>query len=310
MNAFSLLNEVTTNMNESQLQTFLTVADYKSYSKAADALVVTQPTVTSRIKALEDILEIELFNRFGHEIYLTKEGHMFMDYAKNILLYIQYSKEIQHIVKEPVIKVGFSPGYSYSFITELLKTIKSIGAIDIQVVEGYDSVSLSESVILGEIDIIFARENSPNNPDIISEYLFDNNLVVVLPSNHYLTQKQTLLLEDLNEETILSFRRNSALWKLIDQQLIGVKNVTRIDVDNNEMLLKAVANDIGIGIIPKLGIDERYNAEVKIRQINEISSIPNHVYVQYRKNSRINQLAKKIIYSIINHKYSEIPEEN
>ncbi|WP_160141798.1 LysR family transcriptional regulator [Salicibibacter halophilus] len=297
-------------MNESQLQTFLTVADYKSYSKAADALVVTQPTVTSRIKALEDILEIELFNRFGHEIYLTKEGHMFMDYAKNILLYIQYSKEIQHIVKEPVIKVGFSPGYSYSFITELLKTIKSIGAIDIQVVEGYDSVSLSESVILGEIDIIFARENSPNNPDIISEYLFDNNLVVVLPSNHYLTQKQTLLLEDLNEETILSFRRNSALWKLIDQQLIGVKNVTRIDVDNNEMLLKAVANDIGIGIIPKLGIDERYNAEVKIRQINEISSIPNHVYVQYRKNSRINQLAKKIIYSIINHKYSEIPEEN
>ncbi|WP_404451924.1 LysR family transcriptional regulator [Virgibacillus necropolis] len=293
-------------MNESQLQTFLTVAEYKSYSKAADALNVTQPTITSRIKALEEILECELFNRIGHEIFLTEEATMFIDYAKNILIYIKHSKEITNIVKDPVIKVGFSPGYAYSFIIELLKTIKSIGKIDIQVIEGNDSVSLNERALSGEVDLIFTRDVLPNNHDIISEYLFDNNIVAVIPAGHHLCDKDTLDVEDLNEETILSYRRNSSLWKLVDQQLIGAHNITRIDVANNEMLLQAVSNEIGIGIIPELGIDERFKEEVKIRKISQIDDIPNKVYVQYRESSQIKTLAKKIIYSIINHQYSKV----
>ncbi|MGJ9458716.1 LysR family transcriptional regulator [Oceanobacillus sp. CF4.6] len=292
-------------MNESQLQTFLTIAEYKSYSKAAVVLNVTQPTITSRIKALEDILRCELFKRVGHEIFLTQEGNMFIDYAENILVYMKHSKEITNLIKDPIIKVGFSPGYSYSFIIELLKTIKLIGKIDIQVIES-DSVSLNELALSGEVDLIFTRDVQLNNHDIISEYLFDNNLVIVLPENHHLCEKQTIFIEDLSEETIISYKRNSHLWKLIDKQLIGAQNLTRIDVANNEMLLKAVASEIGIGIIPILGIDKQYETEVKIREISEVSKIPNKVYVQYRKNDQIKNLAKKIIYSIINHKYKEV----
>ncbi|AXF57200.1 LysR family transcriptional regulator [Salicibibacter kimchii] len=292
-------------MNESQLQTFLTVAEHKSYSKAAEALVVTQPTVTSRIKALEDILQCELFKRAGHEIFLTDAANMFMEYANNILTNIKHAKEISNMVKDPIIKVGFSPGYSYSFITELLKTVKSMGDIDIQVVEGHDSVSLNERASSGEIDIVFTRNPISDHSDIISEYLFDNNLMVLLPIDHYLCEKQTIHIEDLNEETILSFKRNSFLWKLIDQQLIKAQSVTRIDVDNNEMLLKAVANNIGIGIIPELGMDKRYTSEIKARKISDIYNIQNKVYVQYRNSSHVNHLAKKIIYAVINHKYTE-----
>ncbi|WP_020006748.1 LysR family transcriptional regulator [Salinicoccus albus] len=292
-------------MNESQLQTFLTVAEYKSYSKAASALNVTQPTITSRIKALEDIMQCELFKRIGHEIFLTEEGNMLIDYANKILIYITHSKEITNMVKAPSIKVGFSPGYDYSFIIELLKTIKSIGEIDIKVIEGYDSVSLNEKVLSGEMDLAFTREVLSNSREVVSEYLFDNNLVLALPANHTLCSKQSLSIEDLNRETIISFKRNSALWQLIDKELIGANNLTRIEVENNEMLLRAVANDIGIGIIPELGADSRYDADIKIREISNIYNIQNSVYVQYRKNSRIESLAKKLIYTIIQHKYSE-----
>ncbi|WP_156288946.1 LysR family transcriptional regulator [Oceanobacillus salinisoli] len=293
-------------MNEDQLQTFLTVAEYKSYSKAAVVLNVTQPTITSRIKALEDILQCNLFKRVGHEIFLTKEGNMFIEYAKNILIYMRHSKEIANMVKDPNIKVGFSPGYSYSFIVELLKTIKSIGEIDIQVLEGYDSVSLNEMILAGEVDLVFTRDVLSNNQDILSEYLFDNNLVIVLPRTHPLCQKSHLQLEDLNGETIISYRRKSALWKLIDQKLIRVANAIRIDVDNNEMLMQAVSNGIGIGIIPELGLDNRYKSYIEARSIEEVYNIPNKVYVQYRKSSQIKDFAKKIIYAIINHKYTAV----
>ena len=294
-------------MNESQLVTFLMIAKYKSYSKAAVALSVTQPTITSRIKALEEILQCQLFTRTGHEIFLTKEGTMFVDYAKSILTYIENSKEIHKLVKDPIIKVGFSPGYTYSFIVELLKSIKTIGNIDIQIIEGYDSIDLNNRCLAGELDLVFTRENvSASHPDIISEYLFDNPLVAVLPREHELCKKDEILLKDLHEKTIISFRRRSSLWKLIDQQLIRTKNLTRIDVENNEMLLQAVENKIGIGILPELGINKLHqNEKIAIRNIEHISQIPNKVYVQYRKTSQIEQLAKKIVYTIINHKYTE-----
>ncbi|MFB4213969.1 LysR substrate-binding domain-containing protein [Shouchella sp. JSM 1781072] len=293
-------------MNEYQLITFLAIVDYKSYSKAAKYLNVTQPTVTSRIKALEDILCCELFQRNGHEVFLTRQGDLFKDYAKNILIYMKQSKEITNLTKDPVIRVGFSPGYSYSFIVELLKTIKSIGKIDIQVIEGYDSVNLNERVLAGEIDLIFARNVLSENSDIESEFLFSNELVLVLPTTHPLTSYDQLSLHHLHKETIISFRRNTALWQLIDQKLLSVNELTRIDVDNNEMLLKAVSHNIGIGIIPKLGIDENYHLKTTTRKVAELTAIPNSVYVQYRKTPQIKHLAKKIIYSIINHKYSQI----
>ena len=292
-------------MNESQLETFLTVTEYKSYSKAANVLNVTQPAITSRIKALEDHLKFELFERVGHEISVTKEGSIFVEYAENILIYIRQAKDIINMVKEPLIKVGFSPGYSYSFIVEMLKTIKTIGGIDVQVIEGYDSSSLNERALVGEVDLIFTRDALINNESMISEYLFDNNPVIALSKKHPLSQKKILQLEDLNEETIISYKRNSPFWKLIDKKLINLKNVTRIDVDNNEMLLRAVLNEIGIGIIPELAFDKRYHEELTMKKINEISKIPNKVYVHYRKTSQIGPLAKQIIYSIINHKYNE-----
>lgn len=295
-------------MNESQLQSFLSVAKYRSYSKAAKVLNVTQPTITSRIKALENILGCNLFKRIGHEIFLTEEGNIFINYAKNISIYMNHSKEIVNMIKEPTIKVGFSPSYSYSFIVEVLKTIKLAGNVDIEVIEGHDSVSLNEMALAGEVDLIFTREALPASHDIISEYLFDNPLVVVIPKRHRLNKKQCLLLNDLNGETIISFRRNSPLWELVDQHLIGIQNVTRIDLDNNEMLIQAVANGIGIGITPKLTIDQKYKQhKVKIHEIKEISNIPNKVYVQYRENPRTRSLTKKIIYSIINYRYTQHP---
>jgi len=290
-------------LNQAQLETFLMISKHKSYSKAAEVLHITQPTVTSRIKSLEKGLDCKLFKRIGHDISLTKQGLMFVEYAENILTYMEHSKEITNITKAPHIKVGFSPGYSYSFIVEILSTLKKTDDLSIEIIEGYDSVYLNEMMAAGDIDLIFTREVMSRTPEIASEYLFENNLVALLSSNHYLSQKKNVLLEDLKGETILSFRRNTVLWNLIDKKLMGAQNLIRVDVDNNEMLKQAVASEIGIGIIPMLGVHGKIDEQLVSREIEELTSIPNSVYVQYRKNNDFIEPAKKIIYSIINHKH-------
>ena len=292
-------------MNETQLKTFLSVAEKRSYSKTAVLFDVTQPTVTSRIKSLEDKLKCKLFKRIGHDIFLTEEGHLFINHAENILNYIKHSKEIVHTTKEPVLKVGFSPGYSYSFIVDLLKTVQTIGNKEIKIIEGYDSVDLNDRILSGDIDLVFTRMVLANSNDIISEYLFENKVILIASNDHPLSQKEHVSLADLNGETILSYRRDTQLWRLIDDVLLGVENITRIELDNNEMLKQAVANNIGIATTLSLGIDKEKDTNLTVKEITELSNITNDVYVQYRKNISDEEVCKKIIYSFINHKYNK-----
>ncbi len=72
-------------MNTTQLECFLAVADCLNFSKAAERLRLTQPAVSHQIKSLEDELEVELFNRSSKSVRLTREGHMFLQYAGDIL---------------------------------------------------------------------------------------------------------------------------------------------------------------------------------------------------------------------------------
>jgi len=288
-------------MDQIQLETFLSIAEYKSYSKAANILNVTQPTVTARIKNLENELVCKLFNRVGREIILSDEGIVFLEYATSILTYINHSKEVTKSSKYPNIRVGFSPGYSYSFITELIASIVAIENLSITIIEGEDSVSLNEQILAGEFDLVFTRNVLSHKPELISEYLFENKLIAVMGETHPLAKHKSLTLENLQGETIISYRRHTALWTEIEQQLIGIPDIKRIEVANNEMLKTVVGSGLGIGITPSLGIDKRIDTKLVVKKIEGIGNIPNKVYVQYRKNSLIVKPIKKIIYSIINH---------
>lgn len=296
-------------MNKVQLETFLAVMKYSSFSEAAKQMNVTQPTITSRIKALEAELSCRLFRRNGHEIVLTNEGNTFLTYAEGILATMKHSKEMIKNITKPMIRIGFSPGYAYSFIVELLHVAQKLESFDVQVVEGYDSLDLNNKLLTGEVDLIFNRYALTNQPGIESEYLFDNNLVLLVGKSHVLSKKRKLTLDDLVGETIISYRRNSGLWEEIDQQLLQVRNLKRIDVDNNEMLKRAIKNNIGIGIIPFLGLDKSDKKEIQVTTADEISAIPNKVYVQHRKNPILEKAVKKITYAIINHKYDDMNDD-
>ncbi len=79
-------------MDIRQLETFVNVAKCKSFSKAAEKLFITQPTVTNHIKNLEMELENSLISRRGKHIELTNEGYVLYEYAVNILNLVEGAK--------------------------------------------------------------------------------------------------------------------------------------------------------------------------------------------------------------------------
>src|SRR5918999_2415297 len=68
-----------------QVEIFFYVAKHRSFSKAAEALLLTQPTISGHIKGLEEGLDLILFDRLGREIRLTQAGGVLYDYAKRLL---------------------------------------------------------------------------------------------------------------------------------------------------------------------------------------------------------------------------------
>ena len=71
-------------LNLHQLQIFLTVARERSFSRAADKLRISQPSVSIQIKKLEDALQVELLERLGRRIYLTRAGGAVLEHVKNL----------------------------------------------------------------------------------------------------------------------------------------------------------------------------------------------------------------------------------
>ena len=72
-------------MNTTQLECFLEVANFLNFSRAAEHLRITQPAVSHQIKTLEDELGVALFRRTSKTVRLTQEGHLFLQYAEDIL---------------------------------------------------------------------------------------------------------------------------------------------------------------------------------------------------------------------------------
>lgn len=288
-------------MDNSQLETFLAVIEFQNYSKAAESLNVTQPTVTARIKNLEDELNCKLFIREGKNVILSNEGKVFVEYATSILTYMNHSKEAAMTSKFPTVKIGFSPGFSYSYIVEVINSIKSIEQLNISIIEGENSVVLNKQIEDGELDLVFTRNVVSHTPHINSEFLFDDKIGLICGKNHMLASKQKITLNDLEGETIFWYRRNTPLLLPADRLFIGVPNIKHIELGNNEMLKKVVGSGFGLGVTLLSGVDSVDLDKIVTKRIDEFDVIPNKVYVQYQKKLLMDVPVKKIIYAIINH---------
>jgi LysR family transcriptional regulator, regulator of the ytmI operon len=186
----------------------------------------------------------------------------------------------------------------------LIRSVKSDDNLNLTIYEGKDSVSLNEQILSGELDLVFTRNIVSHKADLVSEFIFNDKFVLICGNNHPLASKENVTLADLENETLIWYRRKTALLSNVEQQLIGISNIKHIEVDNNEMLKKVVGSGIGVGITLLLGVDEVDKQNIVVKTLKELDQLPNKVYVQYRNKLLVNRPIKQIIYSIINHEIS------
>ena len=184
------------------LETFCRVADLKSFSKAADDLFLTQPTVSGHILSLEQSLSLRLFDRGSREVRLTKSGEVFREYASKLL---SLRKNMLNALSEfsrgirGELSLGSSTIPGEYLLPKLIGDFKKNHSSFVISLKIGDTKEVIQYVLQDQVEfgVIGAKLN---HPSLHYEKYEEDQIIVVAPSGHPLTRKKKVALDELLKE--------------------------------------------------------------------------------------------------------------
>ncbi|MBL8891763.1 MAG: LysR family transcriptional regulator [Planctomycetaceae bacterium] len=241
-------------MELDQLRYFLRVAETKSFTRAAELLIVSQPALSRSVQKLEEELGVPLLVRKSRSLELSDAGEKFKSRAEQILALVDETKiQLTDDGKKGRIRIGAIPTIAPYFLPAFLRTFAKRFPQAISAVYEDTTKNLLHQIAQGEIDLaVLALPVSEKHLEVQS--LFDEELLVALPRDHALCEKSQLRLKDLEEvpfvmldephclsDTILSFCRSRSLQPVVVGRTNQLSTVQEL-----------VSLNHGISMVPKM----------------------------------------------------------
>lgn len=245
-------------MNIRDLKYIVEVAKLKSFTKAANAVFVSQPALTMQIKKLEDELKIKIFEREKHEFLVTKTGEKIIKKAEEIL---KLADEIKIIARNSSdilagdFKLGAFPTLaSYYFPKLAPKISKNFSNLKLYLIEEKTEI-LIEKLKSGEIDAAFMAL-PVNETEFEHKKIFSENFYLAVNKNNKLARRKIILKEDLKGKSLLLLEDGHCLrdQALEVCSLMGASEKSDFRASSLETLRQMVAINAGITLIPEIAL--------------------------------------------------------
>jgi DNA-binding transcriptional LysR family regulator len=256
-----------------RLEIFIKVAEFKNFSKAANAMYLTQPTISQHITSLENYLDIALFDRMGKEVKLTKAGEILYQYAKQITALMGEARQaLDHFQgkKRGHLILGGSTIPGEYILPALLGRFKVLyPEIRITLRIG-DTKQIINEVIEGtiELGIIGAKIN---NPRLHFVRFLEDELIVVVPLGHRWWNKTCIDVHNLIDEPIIIRERGSGTRISMENKLqqLGIPfdslNIIA-EVGSTTAVKQAIKAKLGITLISERAVDD----EIQLKLFKKI----------------------------------------
>ncbi|GAB7389148.1 LysR family transcriptional regulator [Bacillaceae bacterium] len=287
-------------MEMKQIEAFLMVAEKGSFSAAAEALFITQPAISARIRHLEQELNTTLFQRInGKKVILTPEGEKILPYFKEAFQLIRQGCSTIHRVTGHYQKITISfPNFmGVEVLPELLKVLyHDFPTIDFPV-KIREMNEIIEDLRAGKAEVGFTYVGSEESfPDLeMIQIAREKNILVCAP-DHPLTQWNGISAENLKDERILIYNRTSVTAKMIEDYLQkqGLQEYKSTEINNLGWIKMMIRKRLGVAFLPKMVVnDELLSGKLLELPINEPPpSIP--IFFVYKKT-----LAEDVKHTII-----------
>ena len=236
-----------------EIEAFLTVAERRSVSKAAEVLYVTQPALTTRIKKLERDLGVELFVRTPRGMRLTAEGRAFRGHAQRAVQELAQGRELLRELREGRVGellLGAAPAISTYVLPLVLRRFQaSFPNVHLIVRTGH-SEEILEMVLREQVQVGLVRELP--HPATTSRRLYEDEIVLVVHPAHRFAAERSIAVDELAGERLILFDRTSSYFVLTSAFFREAGLVPRgvMELDNVDATKKMVEHGLGIAFLP------------------------------------------------------------
>jgi DNA-binding transcriptional LysR family regulator len=262
-------------MDLNQLKIFCAVVERKSFSRASEAIFLSQPTVSFQIKSLEDELGTMLLDRRGRGVTTTRSGKELYKYARRILQLsneaIQSIEQLKGLIKGEL-AIGASNIPGEYILPKMLAEFKRIhSGIDINLVIG-DSRDIVEKVLDNEVEIGVVGTKEKEDSRLIYDSFTTDRLVLVCPVTFSLFKQDVITAKELKNVPFVLREGGSGTRATVKHKLqeIGIKE-NELDVvmrlGSTSAVKKAVESGAGVSLISERSIEN----ELKAGSLKKIS---------------------------------------
>jgi len=256
-----------------QLRILKAVATEKSFTKAAEILYISQPSLSKQIKTLEKNLDILLINRENNKISLTENGKLFLQYSERILALCEESCRALIDLKNGN-RGNLTVGASQTIGTYLMPRFLALFAqnypqIDLKVQVNSTRI-IAKNVLNREVDIAVVGGEIPYElrKKLQVEDFVEDELSLIIPKSHPFAKKKIINKDDLYHLNFITLNSNSTIRRFIDNVL------KQNDIETKQLKIIMQLNSIGgIKTAVSLGLGAAFVSSSAIEKEVELETI-------------------------------------
>ena len=285
-------------MEWNQLQKFMVVAKEEHFSRAAEMLNMTQPSLSQTIKRLEEELGYPLFLRNGKKIRLNESGRIFLQTVMQMNELMQNTRtQLEELNGRAHTNVSILFTTASKLLPELLLYLKKRNPETQYHIHQWQA---EKEGFEDDIQILSSDlEHTEHLPEV-EDVLLREEILLALPQNHPLLDKEKIILSDLVQEEFISLNEYWQLGKEIKAAMERVSFVPKATmiVDNPNMMRELLKARLGIAFVPSVSWDAFAGYEIVLRSVEGIN-LSRYIYLRTKPRKYLTREQKECIQGIM-----------
>ena len=267
-------------INLHQLQIFQAVAVHRSYTRAAEALYLSQPAVSLQVRALEKTIGLPLFEKSGRTLRLTDAGRELLTYSDRIFALLDETKLVLEELsgaRRGMVKVAASTTAGIYVVPTALGAFHRQNPDVKLTLDVVNRFTVQEHLLNDEIDLAVMGLIEDTH-ELEVERFIPNELVVIAPPHHRLAGRPDIPLEELIEETLL-LREAGSGTRTDVERMFSARDIPLhigMELRSSGAIKQAVAAGLGVSVMPESALELELKAERLITL--DVEGFPVHRY--------------------------------
>jgi len=245
----------------SWLKVFLAVVEHGSFNKAAEALLLSQPAVSQKIRQLEAGLGVRLFHRSPEGVRLTPAGEALLRYAQAVR-WLLLAAESHVTTSAPTVErrlvLGATPGVSTNCLPEWLQRFHQRHPYILVHLRTATTAELVAQVARHAVPLALIEGELPTETEVAYQVLREIPFVIVTPARPPWTEKEALPLQALDGQPFVTRPPEAQTRRWMDRLFArtGVKPRVVAELDSPTAIKEAVARGLGLALLPTCVLDK------------------------------------------------------